>query len=313
MTTFKNNSVRLFEQAKNNNALRGIALDVFGIVCQTPGLTGGEIFRAYESKHPASAVGRSRNEIAKRVSDLANWGAVKVDGTTICPESGRKASRWVPTGKMPVAKEDRYSHSDKKPSSQPTPVFATNSSTVDLPGAIRALAGVLGVNVSSGLAGDILKKHAALSKVIYSGASDQNSASDRNDESQQKLLDFANSQLAVKNDRIQSLETELKTLKAGAASINGESEQFLLDFAKQNRMTTSASITYALSILKEYDEGTLVHKADVVSAEAMGTLKALASRSRLILRFKKFLPKRYVAQAEAVVAACTEAANACEA
>ena len=101
----KSNYVRLYETLAQTKALKGIALDVFGIVCKTPGLTGGEVFREYVKMYPDTD--RSRNEIAKRLSDLSNWGALDTNGTTVCPESLRTASRWVPTGVAPVAKERR--------------------------------------------------------------------------------------------------------------------------------------------------------------------------------------------------------------
>jgi hypothetical protein len=99
MEAFKTDHVRLYETVKNSGHLRGIALDVFGIICSKPGLTAGEIFREYAALRPNTT--RARNEIAKRVNDLANWGGVEAAGTTICPESGRKAARWVPTGEAP--------------------------------------------------------------------------------------------------------------------------------------------------------------------------------------------------------------------
>jgi hypothetical protein len=93
---------RLFRQAQETGELKGIALEVYGIVCRKPGLTCGEIAKLYSDRHPGTS--RTRNEIAKRVNDLANSGAVRVAGKTVCPESGRNAAQWAVTGKAPKKK-----------------------------------------------------------------------------------------------------------------------------------------------------------------------------------------------------------------
>lgn len=80
--------------------LRGIARDLFEIIESHPeGLTVGEIYRLYKGKFPTTQ--RSRNELAKRVTDLKNWGAVMVSGYGPCPVTGRSAYLWVITGKLP--------------------------------------------------------------------------------------------------------------------------------------------------------------------------------------------------------------------
>lgn len=90
---------KILDQVVEEKALSGIALDVFEIVCNAPGVTAGEIFMAYKKKYPNTS--RARNELAKRVSDLNNWGVIKPTGVTICPYSKRDASQYEPTGNMP--------------------------------------------------------------------------------------------------------------------------------------------------------------------------------------------------------------------
>lgn len=83
--------------------LKGIAKDVLSIICDQPGLTGGEIFIEYKKKNPKTT--RSRNELAKRISDLREYGAVKPHGKTLCPLTGKNVNKWYITGKQPTKKE----------------------------------------------------------------------------------------------------------------------------------------------------------------------------------------------------------------
>lgn len=89
----------ILKTIKKNNVLRGICLDVYTIIDKFPGLTVGEIYRRYKAKYPHTD--RSRAELAKRVNELMNWGAITATGDTICSVSGRKAQVWKVTGKLP--------------------------------------------------------------------------------------------------------------------------------------------------------------------------------------------------------------------
>jgi hypothetical protein len=83
-------------QKVQQSGLRGIKSDVFAVICNTPGLTVGEIATRYSDLKPERS--RPRNEIAKRVLDLVYMGLVKKVGVTECPVTHRKAARWFPTG-----------------------------------------------------------------------------------------------------------------------------------------------------------------------------------------------------------------------
>jgi len=84
---------------QKNNLLRGVALDVYGIITRNPNLTVGEIFRKYKGKYPQTT--RSRNELAKRVTDLESWGAIATTAAGRCPTSGRMAMKYAATGAYP--------------------------------------------------------------------------------------------------------------------------------------------------------------------------------------------------------------------
>lgn len=167
MTAIKNNTVRLFEQVKTNDQLRGIALDIYSILCRTPGLTGGEIFLAYERLRPVESERRGRAELSKRISDLANWGAIKADGITVCPLSGRKAQRWTPTGKTEFAKSKLRlaSVSDEKVTFSGTQAAKTTHS---LAGAVQNLGRLLGMEVSSQTAESLLVQARAIAGDSFS-------------------------------------------------------------------------------------------------------------------------------------------------
>lgn len=58
------------------------ASEVYRMVAANDGLTAGELFMIYKANHPNTI--RSRNEVAKRVSDLKNADLVYEDGVAIC-------------------------------------------------------------------------------------------------------------------------------------------------------------------------------------------------------------------------------------
>ena len=114
--------------------------------------------------------------------------------------------------------------------------------------------------------------------------------------------------------RADKSEAELDRLKASAASIDGRYETYLLAKSKDFGMTPSRVIELALDTYQSVENGNLVPasylpKLNSVTSETLTQLNALASRTRTVLRFKKFLPKRYVKQAEATLAALNSALN----
>jgi len=265
MTFVKTDSVRVFEQAKAAGTLSGIALDVFGIICKAPGLTGGEIFAQYSHSKPLAAADRSRNEIAKRISDLANWGAVKVSGSTICPESGRKASCWVPTGSAPVAKSDR-----RRATGAPVTFSGTQSgkATENLAGAVQGLGRLLGMNVSDAATQELLNRLRPEGRGFITFS-----------EAQAKIAEAK----ASENDALAS--------RNGALADRDEA-YVALDRANEE-------ITKLRSLLKILEQPKL-------SASTVRHIRDLASRTSLVLKFKRFLPKRYVKQAEITLASFQE-------
>ena len=90
---------QILNTIKDQHLLGGIALDVFEIFCDNDGATAGEVFLAYKKLFPNTS--RSRNEIAKRVSDLVNWGVIRRQGSAICPMTHKNVSCYVVTGSLP--------------------------------------------------------------------------------------------------------------------------------------------------------------------------------------------------------------------
>lgn len=113
-------NLKLVDQVKNDTLLKGVALSVYEIICKKPGLTVGEIAVQYAgTQADPTTLGRSRNELAKRVSDLVGWGAIKANGKTTCPYTGRQVNRYVPTGSMPERTERRTEKAADAPSQLP--------------------------------------------------------------------------------------------------------------------------------------------------------------------------------------------------
>lgn len=123
----------VLRKVKEGNFFKGIKKDIFEIVCHNPGATVGEIWEIYLRLNPSTS--RSRNELAKRMSDLANLGVVKPKSRVVCPVTGRSASRWFPSGNTPgVEKMDNGKTrlvSKKRSFSRKTSQEVNNSLTVD--------------------------------------------------------------------------------------------------------------------------------------------------------------------------------------
>lgn len=99
-------NLKTVQAIKEQSLLKGVALAVYEIIAMYPGLTVGEITTKYYGKgDDDTALGRSRNELAKRVSDLTASGAVRADGKALCPYTGRFANRYVATGNLPAKRE----------------------------------------------------------------------------------------------------------------------------------------------------------------------------------------------------------------
>jgi len=139
---------QVLNKIKENGLLAGIALEVYEILSANPGRTVGEIYQLYLKKNPGTT--RARNELAKRVNDLRNWGAIASTGTVVCGFSGRDASMWTVTGNLPVktaVKEVRLSlptnYNDNQLVAQPSAVLSSVSvPEVDRQVAIRVLNGL---------------------------------------------------------------------------------------------------------------------------------------------------------------------------
>lgn len=86
----------LIQEVALNGTVKNRNLQVFRIVCTNPGKTAGEIALAYKKSY-VNAV--PRNEIAKRINDLRNFGLVKKTELKKCPMSGKMVATWTPTGK----------------------------------------------------------------------------------------------------------------------------------------------------------------------------------------------------------------------
>lgn len=67
--------------------------EVYRILIANQGATAGEVFMVYRVNNPNTI--RSRNEVAKRISELRNLGLVDSDGTTVCGLTSCRATRWI--------------------------------------------------------------------------------------------------------------------------------------------------------------------------------------------------------------------------
>jgi hypothetical protein len=94
-----NNFNHLIQEVALNGTVKNRNLQVFRIVCTNPGKTAGEIALAYKKSY-VNAV--PRNEIAKRINDLKNFGLVKKSELRKCPVSGKLVATWTPTGSTTV-------------------------------------------------------------------------------------------------------------------------------------------------------------------------------------------------------------------
>jgi hypothetical protein len=86
--------------------------EVYRIISANPMSTAGEIFAIYKINNPGTI--RSRNEVAKRVSELVKWGLAEYVGTDVCKFSGKSANTI--RAKKNVTD---YSLSDKEPEKKP--------------------------------------------------------------------------------------------------------------------------------------------------------------------------------------------------
>jgi len=73
------------------------ASEVYGILSQNSHVTAGEAFEIYKLDNPTTI--RSRNEVAKRISDLQRLGLVSKVSMTECSYTGALATTWTTTGR----------------------------------------------------------------------------------------------------------------------------------------------------------------------------------------------------------------------
>lgn len=69
------------------------ASEVYRMICNNPSKTAGELFQTYKINHPDTI--RSRNEVAKRISELKEDGVVRADGKRSCDFTGFYANTWT--------------------------------------------------------------------------------------------------------------------------------------------------------------------------------------------------------------------------
>lgn len=99
------NAKKISQVMETEQMLKGIALDVYKIISESPNITVGEIYKQYRARRPK--FGRSRNEIAKRVRDLEVWGAVSKAGKSVCDLTGKTVYTFCITGELPSKKKTR--------------------------------------------------------------------------------------------------------------------------------------------------------------------------------------------------------------
>jgi len=89
----------LLEKIKDEGLLTGLKLDIYEIISENHGLTVGELAAYYKKRYPRTD--RGRNELAKRVTELQQMGAIRTEGKIICSRSGRQAAVFVVTQELP--------------------------------------------------------------------------------------------------------------------------------------------------------------------------------------------------------------------
>lgn len=299
--------VRNYESVKASGKLRGIALEVFGIVCASPGLTVGEIWRRYAENQLllSKAARRSRGEISKRVSDLTNWGAIKADGLTICPESGRKAQRWVPTGAMPApVRGAKFQVVPKTPYPlSPDGGADRIQRLLDLSEqlmkqrdeAAQQLVNVRGEREADGqliaqLRSDLASTRARQATELSNANTNRNLATERAERAELKA---------------RQLEADMRQLAHRSVELTGRHEEYVRQRMGELGWDGRRVVEQAVATYQAFVAGELVERRkrveemkSPVGVQAKEQLQALASRAKLVLRWRRFLPKRMVRQAE---------------
>jgi len=101
----------IYSQVKAQGLLTGIQLDLFEFLYCSGAMTAGELACLYKDKYPETD--RSRNEIAKRVSDLAATGAIeKCDNQRKCPTTKKMINVWQLSGLLPTKPRAKLSHKE---------------------------------------------------------------------------------------------------------------------------------------------------------------------------------------------------------
>lgn len=85
-------SLEAYETLKQTGVQRTLQSEILDIFRADGPMTAGEAARLYADSNPGT--GRSRNEIAKRISELKNRGELVEVGTRKCTETGRNVIIW---------------------------------------------------------------------------------------------------------------------------------------------------------------------------------------------------------------------------
>jgi hypothetical protein len=313
ISTIKPESVRLAETAAQNGTLRGIALAVYTIICATPGLTGGEIFRKYADNNPNTS--RARNEIAKRISDLVGMGLVNAIGETICPESGRKANRWAASGVAPT-KDLKLKFRAFVPAPRNL-----------LPGTSLAQAHLKSPEKAKQVAYDSRNAAQARSNAAYSDklqveldmTKKQLDAATLKLTWAQKAEELANVKLQEAGLRLREARAKIPPEGTIQVSVNDDPafETYFLATAKAKGLTHEALIKQCVRTYQAFDSGLLVEagkraeeQKSPVFVQSKRHLERMVSRTKFLLKFKRFMTKRLVKQAEDTLSALEVAISA---
>lgn len=116
----RHTSIEAYAEIMSNGMLNGMRLFVYEILWAA--IHGGgrgegvvDDMTAQEMRRWATAwYGTETTEhLPKRLSELEEWGVIRVNRTKICEVTGRKAIAWSITGNLPV-KPRRQTTADKK-------------------------------------------------------------------------------------------------------------------------------------------------------------------------------------------------------
>lgn len=105
-------SIAAWERINREGLVGPFQLEVYNILYSGGPMTAGEAWRVYAARHPKSA--RGRNEVAKRVSELARFGLIEELGERPCNATGFVAMVVKVNDQLPVKRDKKTTITRKR-------------------------------------------------------------------------------------------------------------------------------------------------------------------------------------------------------